>query len=49
MTPSGFVSTFSRSGTAGPGEVKGLSFFADTLEEAEREAKAHLGLSEPKN
>ncbi len=33
----------------GPGEVKDLSFFADTLEEAEREAKAYLGLSEPKN
>ncbi len=33
----------------GPGELKGLSFFADTVEEAERVAKAYLGLSEPKN
>jgi hypothetical protein len=29
-----------------PGEVKGLSFFADTAEEAEREAKAYLGQGE---
>jgi hypothetical protein len=41
----GSVSTVSRWGTAG----KGLSFFADTLEEAERVAKAYLGLSEPEN
>jgi hypothetical protein len=33
----------------GPGEVKGLSFFGDTVEEAERVAKAYLGWSEPKN
>jgi hypothetical protein len=32
-----------------PGEVKGLSFFGDTAEEAEWVAKAYLGLSEPQN
>ncbi len=33
----------------GPDELKGMAFFAATPEEAEREAKAYLGLSEPAN
>jgi hypothetical protein len=32
-----------------PGTLKGLAFFGGTREEAEREAKAYLGLSEPEN
>ncbi len=32
-----------------PGTLKGLAFFAATPDEAEREAKAYLGLSEPQN
>ncbi len=30
-----------------PGELKGLAFFGNTPEEAEREAEAYLGMSEP--
>jgi hypothetical protein len=33
----------------GPGELKGMAFFAATAEEAERAAKAYLGCSEPGN
>ncbi len=33
----------------GPGVVKGISFFADTLEEAERVTKAYLGQGEAAN
>jgi hypothetical protein len=33
----------------GPGELKGMAFFAPTAEEAERVAKAYLGASEPGN
>ncbi len=33
----------------GPGELKGLSFFADTAEEAEQVAKAYLGQGEATN
>jgi hypothetical protein len=33
----------------GPNELKEVAFFADTPEEAERLAKAYLGLSEPAN
>jgi hypothetical protein len=33
----------------GPGTVTGLTFFGATPEDAEREAKAYLGLSEPVN
>ena len=32
-----------------PGTVTGLTFFGATAEEAEHEAKAYLGLSEPMN
>ncbi len=32
-----------------PGTLKGLAFFGATPQEAEREAKAYLGLSEPPN
>lgn len=32
-----------------PGELKGVAFFGDTREEAERLAKAYLGASEPVN
>ena len=32
-----------------PGEVKGTSFFRATPEEAERDAKAYLGMAEPGN
>ncbi len=32
-----------------PGTLKGLAFFGTIWEAAEREAKAYLGLSEPKN
>jgi hypothetical protein len=32
-----------------PGTVTGLTFFGMTPEDAEREAKAYLGLSEPAN
>ncbi len=32
-----------------PGRLKGLAFFGATAEEAEREAKAYLGASEPAN
>ena len=32
-----------------PDEVKGLSFFGETADEAERRAKAYLGWSEPVN
>jgi len=32
-----------------PGTLTGLTFFGATPEEAEREAKAYLGLSEPVN
>lgn len=32
-----------------PGELKGLGFFGNTPAEAEREAKAYLGRSEPMN
>ncbi len=32
-----------------PGTVTGLTFFGATPEEAEREAKAYLGLAEPVN
>ncbi len=31
----------------GPGELKGVAFFGDTLEEAEGEALEYLGQSEP--
>jgi hypothetical protein len=33
----------------GPGEVKGIGFYADTPAEAERLAKAYLGLAESVN
>ena len=33
----------------GPGELKGMAFFAETAEEAERAAKAYLACSEPGN
>jgi hypothetical protein len=33
----------------GPGELKGLAFFAATREEAEREALVYVGLSERVN
>ena len=33
----------------GPGELKGLGFFAPTADEAEWAAKAYLGWSEPGN
>ena len=32
-----------------PGTVTGLTFFGVTPEDAEREAKAYLGMSEPAN
>jgi hypothetical protein len=32
-----------------PGELKGVALFGDTREEAEREAKVHLGLAESVN
>ena len=32
-----------------PGTLAGLTFFGATLDDAEREAKAYLGLSEPVN
>ncbi len=32
-----------------PGTLKGLAFFGATPDEAEREAKAYLGASEPAN
>jgi hypothetical protein len=33
----------------GPGELKGTAFFGETPEEAERQAVAYLGMSEPIN
>jgi hypothetical protein len=32
-----------------PGELKGLAFFGETPQEAEKQAKAYLGMSEPVN
>ena len=33
----------------GPGELKGMAFFAPTAEAAEEAAKEYLGRSEPRN
>ena len=43
------VAPSTRLSTASPGEVKGAAFFGKTPHEAERLAKAYVGLSEPFN
>ncbi len=31
----------------GPGELKGMAFFGNSVEEAEQQARAYLGMQEP--